>query len=262
MQPDLLDTKIIQAAMPPGVEVEVLPIIASTNDYLLAQAKDPAALASKKVCLTENQYQGRGQHGRTWLSPQGQSLAMSVLCPFTLHRGAVNGLSLVVGIAIAEGLTALGYTDVQLKWPNDIVHQGHKLGGVLVETVVQQQQLRAVIGIGLNVHHAPSMEEVGRPVTCLAALAPPPTRTVLAITLLQHLFQHVTRFHQDGFPAFLSQWHRYDALYGKPVTWQQHAKQHHGIAAGVSTEGALQIDTPSGLQTVRIGEVSVLPQEG
>ncbi len=291
---DLLDLTAIQTAMAGTVlsEIELLPIIDSTNTYLLTKAR--ALTQQHLVCLTEQQTQGRGQHGRSWVTPVASSLAMSVLWPFQLGVTDLTGFSLVIGVAIAEALTQLGFPDIQLKWPNDIVHQQKKLGGILIETLIQGQSLQAVIGIGLNVSSAPPYEIVKQPVTCLADIATATSsrelivsssrglsagsrihrqamdpanksrddgknhsRNAIVIALLQSIIKHTQKYTESGFAAFLPLWERYDVLYGKQIVWYEKDKKHEGVAMGIAHNGALQVDTVNGFKQLYAGELSV-----
>ena len=104
------------------------------------------------VCTAEQQTAGRGRRGREWISPFGRNLYVSTVWEFTQGAAALEGLSLAVGVAVAQALKGLGLPEVQLKWPNDIQHEGKKLGGVLLEMVGDaSRQCQVVVGIGVNV---------------------------------------------------------------------------------------------------------------
>ncbi|MFN4148820.1 MAG: biotin--[acetyl-CoA-carboxylase] ligase, partial [Rhodocyclaceae bacterium] len=127
-------------------DVELLPECASTNALLLARAE--AGAPSGTVVIAETQTAGRGRRGRAWHSTPGDSLTFSLLwrfAPATLPLG----LSLATGVAVTNALKKIGAGDTALKWPNDILKDGRKLAGILVELVPNVPHA-AVIGIGLN----------------------------------------------------------------------------------------------------------------
>jgi BirA family biotin operon repressor/biotin-[acetyl-CoA-carboxylase] ligase len=259
-QLDVLDLNVIQAAMRDTAlsAIELWPIIDSTNSYLLNKAKQ--AEQTHTVCLTEYQTQGRGQQGRTWITPPAQAIAMSILWPFQRGVVDISGLPVVIGVAVAEALTQSGFADIQVKWPNDIVYQQQKVGGILVETIMQKTSLQAVVGIGLNVYQAPPAALVQQPATCLADIPNAHqkyTRNTLVIAVLQSLMKILREYTEHGFAAILPLWQRYDALYGKSIVWKENQQSYDGVAMGITAQGRLQVDTVQGMKALHVGEVSI-----
>ncbi|TSE24305.1 Bifunctional ligase/repressor BirA [Tepidimonas sediminis] len=237
-----------------GWEVEVAATLDSTNAELLRRAR--AGVTRPTVLAAAAQTAGRGRRGRPWVTLPGQSLAFSVGLP--LAPADWSGLSLVVGVAVAQALP----TGVRLKWPNDLWWQGRKLGGILIETAgaAGSGSRYAVIGVGVNLA-TPALP----PDAALDALPPAglhelPGTAVdpgawLAV-LAPAVVQAVRRFEQDGFAPWQARYGALDALAGRPVRTSDGVE---GVADGVDADGALRLRTAQGLRRVQAGEVSVRP---
>lgn len=243
------------AAVAAHVAIEVVAETGSTNADLLARLP---GLRGPVLRIAESQTAGRGRAGRSWLSAPGASLTFSVAWPFRgpLHRMA--GLPLAVGVALAETLASLG-VPVQLKWPNDMMKDGAKLAGILVETqAAQDGTIWAVIGCGMNLLMPDEMEaEIGRAVSSAPWLAQMDRNTLLA-ALLSRLAGVLEEFDNTGFAAFTGRWNALQAWRGQPVNLLDNgAVLQQGIAAGVDDQGRLLLDTPSGRVPVLSGDVSL-----
>lgn len=276
----------------PGLSVEVVERTSSTNTALLERARvlsrpdpdDTNVLVQRSVesaafgrraadvqpCLlvAENQTGGRGRQGRVWQSARGASLTFSISLP--LARPDWSGLSLAVGVALAEALDPLdpstpGATPrIGLKWPNDLWlmddftpgrRSGRKLGGVLIETVAAGPHRLAVIGIGLNVLPLAGVES-GSGYASLSELDPAATPPAALACVALPLARALRAFDADGFAPFVARFAARDLLAGQPVrTTQRNAAE--GIAVGVTDFGALEVDTDAGRLEVTSGEVSV-----
>ena len=261
--PRFLDREAVLAHLGADAEpwnLRIERIVDSTNTVMLANAAGGAPGFS--ALAAEVQTAGRGRRGRSFLSGIGSSLTFSVL--WRTHRGAaaLNGISLAAGLASARALHACGARDVMLKWPNDIMYAGAKLGGILVESQSEARGPSAVvIGIGINCALTREMRErVGRVVTDLdAILADPPPREVLLAEMLRHLHAMLVRFDVGGFRAMHEEWCRLDAYSGVPVVLSLPDGQVvSGIERGVSQDGSLVLDCPGGERQFAIGEISLL----
>lgn len=259
---ELLDADAIQEAMAPSARpalscVEVAWSLDSTNAECLRRG---APARGTQVLFAERQTAGRGRRGRTWVGSPGNSLLLSLSRRFEGGLARLGGLSLVAGIAVAESLQGLGLQAVALKWPNDIVLAGHKLGGVLVEGSGEAAgTASAVVGVGLNLRMpAAAGAAVDQPWTDLARhLVPLPSRTLIAARLLDHLLPALELFDDAGLAPFLPRYARLDALQGVPVVVHQHGGQAEGVALGVASDGALRVAVSGVEQRVHAGEVSV-----
>jgi BirA family biotin operon repressor/biotin-[acetyl-CoA-carboxylase] ligase len=248
----------------PGLSVEVAAQCSSTNTALLERARDD------KPCLlvAEHQSGGRGRLGRSWQSARGASLTFSLALP--LRRSDWSGLSLAVGVALADALEprpATGAPRVGLKWPNDLWlmdgrARGRKLGGILIETVAWGSSRLAVIGIGLNVLRL-DVPSASSGFGCLQELDLEVNAPAVLRRVAPALVDAVLLFEGEGFLAFEQGFAARDVLRHQPVrTTQPDAIE--GVAQGVSGSGALLVRTRTGLHSVCSGEVSVrlIPLEG
>lgn len=242
------------SALCPGLSVEVLPETDSTNTRLIERAR--AGDASPCLMVAEHQTAGRGRQGRAWQSQPGASLTFSLGLP--LRAADWSGLSLVVGLALAE---ALGPA-VRLKWPNDLwlldaSGAGRKLGGILIETVAGPEPRQAVIGVGLNIA-AVAVPDGRNDAASLHDLQPGATAPDTLLQLAPALLAAVLRFEQTGFAPFAAAYAARDALAGRELTTTQPGAEH-GTAAGVDDRGALLLRTAHGVVPIVSGEVSVRP---
>ena len=223
----------------------------STSDALLRRAGD--GVPDLSVCVAETQSAGRGRRGRAWQSPLGGNVYFSLLKRFTHGMGALSGLSLVAGVALVEALTDCGVVGIGLKWPNDVLADGRKLAGVLVELGGEfLGPCHAVIGIGINLRLAddvaieqPCIDQprIDQPWIDLAQLCAgtPPSRNRLIGCLLARLIAALDRFARDGFAGFRVDYARHDLLAGQTVRVQTPSGPHEGMADGVDERGALRV---------------------
>ena len=250
--------RICGAPFGAAVDIELVGETGSTNADLLARA---ARLTRNTVLIAERQTAGRGRAGRSWLSADGGSLTFSLA--WKVHRPlhALAGLPLAVGVALAETLGSLS-VNVQLKWPNDLLKDGAKLAGVLIETQsAPGGAVWAVIGIGLNLQLPDELEQrIGRPAASAPWLAAM-DRDALMAALLTNLATSLTQFEQAGFAAFCARWNRLHAHQGCAVQIVDGGVTvNEGIAAGVDDSGALLLDRASGRVAIVAGDVSLRAQ--
>lgn len=232
----------------------------STNSYLLAQTTDTTPLGI--ACLAEHQTAGKGRRGRQWVSPYGSNIYLSLRWRF-LHGGiaSTHGLSLAVGVAVMRALHQQQVPAVGLKWPNDIVSQGKKLGGILIEVSGEADgPCTAVIGIGLNLHlPAADAESISQAWTDIGKITghSPISRNALAGSLLGHLLDITNGYENIGLKAYLDEWRQYDALQGQPATLYLGQQQLNGVVMGVDDLGLLLLKKPDGnVQAYASGEIS------
>jgi BirA family transcriptional regulator, biotin operon repressor / biotin---[acetyl-CoA-carboxylase] ligase len=241
-----LDASRIRVQLEPALrrrlgEIDVLWQTPSTNDVLLRAAAEGQRDLS--TCVAETQSAGRGRRGRDWQSPLGGNVYFSLLRRFASGMGAVSGLSLVAGVATVQALGDCGVTGIGLKWPNDVLSDGRKLAGILVELGGEfLGPSHAVIGIGINLR-LPAQSRIGQPSVDLAHLCAgsPPSRNHLIGRLLARLIEALDRFASDGFGAFRADYARHDLLSGQPVRVHSAAGTLDGIADGVDDRGALRV---------------------
>lgn len=242
-------------------DVDSLDECDSTSSELARRAERGAPAGS--VLVADRQSAGRGRRGRTWLSSPEESLTFSLLWRFSGPATRLSGLSLAVGVALAEALETLGATQVRLKWPNDVLLEREggfgKLAGILIELTSDRRGTQAVIGIGLNLQ-APA-GDLRMPAAGLAeALSPLPERHALLARLLVALAGALDRFEAGGFAALQSAWQRRHAWQGRPVrVLEDGAVEGEGICLGADSDGALMVETAVCIKRFLSGDVSLRP---
>lgn len=241
----------------PGLHLELVDECPSTNTELVERARSGAVHGSVLAC--EHQSAGRGRRGNGWVSAVGGSVVFSILWRFPRGARALSGLSLAVAVAAAEALERLGAREVSLKWPNDLLCGGRKLGGILVETAEAGGPVAAVIGVGVNLRlDAAARERVGRPVTDLAEDGTPPPRTEALARLLVSIAPALERFSREGFAPFRQAWLRRHAWQGRRVVLVDTGRRlAEGEVIGIAEDGALELTSERGLERFYSGELSL-----
>lgn len=242
------------------VTLELVAETGSTNADLLAEL---GRLRGPKLLVAEMQTAGRGRAGRVWHSAPGATLTFSLAWKFRLPVQALAGLPLAVGVVIAEVLSEFGI-DGRLKWPNDVLKDGDKLAGILIETALAKngdEEVWAVIGVGLNLAMPDALAtQIGRAAAAL------PThqldRDQLMAALLDGLADALGLFAQHGFTLFKERWNRLHAYAGQQVVVLEGERVvHEGSAFGVDDFGRLLLDTAAGRVAVVAGDVSLRIKE-
>lgn len=253
-----LNAQLVQQQLTPEAQyyfstIEVFSTLDSTNTYLLTGTHKTGA-----VCLAEHQSHGRGRQGKTWVSPHARNIYLSTLCAMP-NTAYVSGLSLVVGLAVVQALNTLGIPDLRIKWPNDIVHEHHKLAGILLEVAQHSAEaLQIVIGIGINVD-MPEEANIDQAWIDIKKLHPnPPSRNVIIGQVLNSLHTQLQLFHTQQLKAVLNAWPTVDALYNQPIQFQQNQQPQTGIAKGIDAHGRLRIEQNTTLVAINSGEIKQL----
>lgn len=241
-------------------DVDAIAECESTNTQLL----DRAALGapSGSVLVTDRQTAGRGSRGRQWLASPEASLTFSVLWDFPGGLERLSGLSLAVGVAVIHALEACGATGITLKWPNDILYDDAKLGGILIELQSSAESAQAVIGIGLNLSLPESMSDAQGfalpPAALDEILIPLPERHLLFAQLLIELAHVFDRFASGGFAVLRDQWQKRHAWQDKPVRLLRDGRvEKEGICRGTDINGALLVQTDAGIERCLSGDLSL-----
>lgn len=263
--PSLISAPLIAAATGPAAQritIEVVAETGSTNADLLARVDN---LTAPVLLVAEMQTAGRGRSGRHWHSAAGSTLTFSLAWRFNRSLQALVGLPLAVGVAIAEVLAAFG-VEVSLKWPNDVLKDGNKLAGILIETAAVKQASRrdmwAVVGVGLNLAMPDHLAaQIGRPVAAMPVLALERNRLMGA--LLDGLSAALAQFDAAGFGAFVARWNLLHAYAGQQVTIMDHGHiLHTGKAIGVDDDGRLLLESAGERVAIVAGDVSLRKVEG
>lgn len=237
-------------------DLRVVAVIDSTNAVLRAEA---AHLASGSLLLAEAQTAGRGRRGRAWASPFAAGFLGSLFWRFERGLADLGGLSLAVGIALAEAWRAHGL-DVRVKWPNDLWIDGRKLAGLLVEAGGEfHGPSHVVVGLGLNIALPSTLRDaLDQPVTDLGShLSAPMSRHAAVAACIDALVAALAEFERAGFAPFVARWAAVDALADRAVTVHEAHGDWAGIARGIDDRGRLQVEANGRLRGVDAGEISI-----
>lgn len=253
----------------PGVSVDTFEELPSTSVWLAELLREAdkqnhaAGLSLPVLCATAWQTQGIGRRGKTWQSAPG-NITFSLLQELALPPSALMGLSLVTGIAVADVLAPLLPQPVQIKWPNDVLVDGAKLCGLLIELQAGSPgSTRVITGIGVNVHDDPEMRALGIGGIGLSALvdsAALPEHSELLARIAASVLTAYREFEQHGWQAFEARWQALDYLAGRTVTLLQKDGEQQATALGVTGTGALRVTRDGVTWEVVSGDVSVRPQ--
>lgn len=248
--PDHFGHTVFQAA--------VVAQTASSNEDLLQRARNGETVHRQAV-IAHMQTAGRGRQGRSWHSRLGECLTFSIAWTFTQQQAQLGALAPVVAHACHRALTALG-CPVQIKWPNDLVVGTDKLGGILIETVRRNGQTHAVIGIGINFVLP---KEVENAASFQAACNSRRRADELLTAILDALAEDLPQFEQHGFAPFQAAYRAAHRDENREVCLLQEGKTvATGLVAGIDDEGALLLQTETGLRRIVSGETSLrLPEQ-
>lgn len=230
----------------------------STNSYLLESSQHSSQ--SGVVCVAESQIKGRGRRGRSWVSPAGHNIYLSMTWRLGGDLAELSGLSLAVGLAIVRVLDNYGLRDLSLKWPNDVYCRGQKLAGILVEIAdTNANECLVVIGVGLNRWIGTAAADlIDQQWTDLFSLMGKrmPSRNQLIAKIIDQLINVIAQFENAGFAGLCDEWGQWDYLLGCQLVLIAGNQQISGTACGVNGSGLLVIENKQGQkQAYAIGEV-------
>lgn len=263
---DLLDRQAISAAIGTGDRIqhlEILETVDSTNTHAMRHLQDNSLVPDVDryaVFLAEQQTSGKGRRGRQWISPYGQNLYLTMVRSVDTGIMKTDGISLVVGLALVRALKTLGLDGLGVKWPNDVLHEGRKLAGILLEITGDITGVcQLLVGVGVNVRCSPaSMAAVDQPWTDLYTVA---GRTVdrnqLAGAVVTQVIAALAQFGEQGLAGFMPEWQQYDVMKEQEVELVTASGSRFGRALGITESGALLLDTGSGIENINGGEISL-----
>ncbi|WP_258806430.1 bifunctional biotin--[acetyl-CoA-carboxylase] ligase/biotin operon repressor BirA [Pseudidiomarina sp. CB1] len=235
-------------------------IVTSTNDVMRDRLQNGYTFKAGEVLLAEAQTAGRGRRGKQWYSPFATNLYLSMYWPLGRGMSAAMGLSIVVGTLLAEAIKNAGVTDVALKWPNDVLVNGKKLAGVLIDLEGQViDDAHAIIGVGVNL----SMPEwLATPIDqawtdLQSELTTKLNRNEWVADLITRIRSGLATFDEQGLEPFIKRWLDYDDLFERNVTLTMGSKSLHGIAKGIASDGALCVEIDGTVKHFHAGEVSL-----
>ncbi|MFJ5162414.1 bifunctional biotin--[acetyl-CoA-carboxylase] ligase/biotin operon repressor BirA [Pantoea sp. NPDC088449] len=253
----LLDEEVILSHLHQP-DLAVIPVIDSTNQYLLERMNQ---LPSGYACIAEYQQAGRGRRGRKWFSPFGTNLYMSMYWRLEQGPAAAMGLSLVIGIVMAEVIQSLGAPDIRVKWPNDLYLNDRKLAGILVElTGKTGDAAQIVIGAGINLlMRSEGAAEINQGWINLQEAGIEIDRNELAAKLLNSLREALPIFERDGLAPFVTRWEALDNFINRSVKLLIGEREVHGIARGIDNQGGLLLEQGGEIKSWVGGEISLRP---
>jgi len=233
--------------------------VGSTNDVAMEAAR--AGAPSAMVFLAERQRNGHGRRGRNWVSPFACNLYLSIYFRIRSSLEEMGGLSLCAGVAVAHAIQSLGCEKVALKWPNDLVWDGRKFGGILIDLSGRDRRASwAVVGVGINlVGKALGKSGLTQPWTSLQDLmvGTRVSRNALTSAVINSLVLAINEFGRYGFEFFSEQWERLDSCCGHLVTLQTPKEDVRGYCRGVSSTGALLLERNGRIESFFGGEISL-----
>jgi len=240
------------------LDLEIHRVTQSTNDVVMQRLVEGQSTAI--LCAAEMQTAGKGRRGRRWISPFGRNVYLTYGRFIGRQLSELGGLSLVVGMVVVDVLRAMGLERVGLKWPNDILLGGGKLGGILVELRASDAGgIGLVAGVGLNL--ALNVEEslsIDQPWSAISSQLEMP-RNILLGALGGRIVNAIQAFEDVGFDSFAEKWSDYNLYAGQQVNVIRGSETMSGIDSGVDQEGNLLLRTGAGLEVHNSGEVSVRP---
>ncbi|MFB6421635.1 MAG: bifunctional biotin--[acetyl-CoA-carboxylase] ligase/biotin operon repressor BirA [Candidatus Malihini olakiniferum] len=252
----LLDKNFICFTFPEST-IAVLPVIDSTNQYLLDRLD---SLRSGDVCIAEYQNAGRGRRGNQWQSPFGANLYLSMFWRLENGPAVAVGVSLAIAVVIAEVLHRLGAQDVKVKWPNDLYMHNRKLAGILVELIGKTgNAAQLVIGIGINLRMRPSSgKEVKQKWINLQEAGIDVNRNILTVMLLAELGNALEVFEQQGgLCSFIPRWRAIDNYYNCPVKLIMGKRKICVIERGIDEKGAILLEEDGKVKAYVNNEISL-----
>ena len=262
---DLLEGQLEGCTRDSLESLEVFWSLDSTSDYLL---REPAVRPGfSRACFAEFQTGGRGRRGRRWYAPIGHGICVSLSWSFASSPANLSCLGLAAGVGVLRAAQRAGAREAQLKWPNDVVLDGKKLAGILID--VQGEAggpLRVVVGVGLNYKFTAA---AASQIVAAGGLSPVAiadaagdelwSRSKTAATLVDELHGVLVEFSGRGFSGLAADWRAADYLAGRRVVVTADTGELAGIVRGIGADGRLQLETEGGIQHIVNGDVSVRP---
>ena len=239
-------------------ELDLRPSIDSTNAALLARGAKESIDGC--VLAAEVQLAGRGRRGRRWLSPFGRNIAVSLGIASRRPAAEIGALSLVVGLAVRAALADCGVRGAELKWPNDILLEGRKLAGILIELVRAAAPVEVVVGIGVNVGGAGVVAgQIDQSIADVAERVAGPVRNALLAAIVNRVVAARAQFEEAGFAPFRKPWEDAHRFQGEAVavTLPAGGGVVSGTVLGIAPNGALRLETSAGAREFNSGEVTV-----
>ncbi len=264
MNTDAFDAAQLLARLPESArsQIAALHVAVETTSTQADALAAPTPSQGCAIFVADRQSAGQGRRGRAWISPAGANIYLSVSRRFSHGLQTLSGLSLVAGLAVVEALQAMGVEQVGLKWPNDLVANGRKLGGLLVQGRAEGSASAAVIGLGLNVRMpTDAAAAIEQPWCDLASLGHDIPRVDIAAGVIAQLVAALAQFDAEGLAPFLPRWSRLDAFRGREARVLDGTNVVSGTVLGIDANGALRMAVAGdgGERVFHAGELSLRP---
>jgi len=240
----------------PEISLQLHACVESTQ----AIAHTLAALGERgpTAIFADEQTAGRGQRGRRWHSPPNAAIYLTLLWPSTRRLAELSGLSLALGLAVHSVLADLGIK-AEVKWPNDVLVNGRKIAGILVEILSDPRGSIQLIGIGLNIDlHPEDARSIDQANTDMCTHLPDcPSRSEIAGRLLRAASARLRAFESSGLQSMLAEWHAADALAGADVNWTIGESIQRATVIGIDEVGRLRVTLHGVERLIVAGDVQV-----
>ncbi len=231
----------------------------STNADVLQHYRDHRR---EVIAVSETQSAGRGRRGRQWHSPHGRNIYCTIGLLKSLPPNRQGLLSIVTGLALCRAIEASTATRVRLKWPNDLLAEGRKLGGILIESRPHDaESFFFAIGFGINLFlHADEIAAIAQPVTSLERQSEAvPDRGRVLDAAIESVVTAIRDFEPSQAPGLVEDFREYDALHGDEVEVISAGGRLVGINRGITVDGELKLETEDGVQLQHAAEISLRP---
>ncbi|WP_172840269.1 bifunctional biotin--[acetyl-CoA-carboxylase] ligase/biotin operon repressor BirA [Solemya pervernicosa gill symbiont] len=235
----------------------VLESVPSTNSYLMERIDND--WVKPRAVVAEYQSEGRGRRGRNWCSPFAASIYLSLFYSFDRGVADLGGISLAIGLAVRKAILSLMPCELSVKWPNDLMWKGKKLGGVLVELSGDPlSECKMVVGVGIN-YRMPNGTNIDQPWIDLSSIVGDnlPSRNELTGALIESILDACSVLDNSGFEQFIEEWSLADAVVNQKVSLQLGNKRIDGIARGIDSLGSIRIESDGVVRSYASGEVSL-----
>jgi BirA family transcriptional regulator, biotin operon repressor / biotin---[acetyl-CoA-carboxylase] ligase len=239
-----------------GFRLQAAASTTSTQDVVRAAAR--VAAPPGFCCVAASQSAGRGRQDRTWTAPPGSALLFSILV--RVRHPRLGGVPIAAGMAVRAAIAATTGCQSRLKWPNDLLVEGRKLGGILceVEPAAPGDGTAVVIGAGVNLA-VPSFPDTVAGVSLHELVASPPSALRLLSAVLPELASRLGALEQGGMPQLRAEWMQHAAGIGAIVTATSSAGTVTGVAEGIDDDGALLVRSEGEVVRVLAGDVHLKP---
>ena len=237
-------------------EIEILPWIGSSNTYLQQKCKNKNL--TKHFIFVESQINGKGRQGKQWSSPFGTNLYCSIAWIFNKLDKIVQ-LPLFIGIMALELLRQMGVENIELKWPNDLLVQGEKIAGILIDSSIDASNIcQTVIGIGINIEPTCGMIDINQPWTSLQLkLGKSIDKNIIAKMLIDTCLNYLPKFEDNGLEIFAQTIEKVDYLRNKQIQIIQSNVIYNAHCLGIQSDGSLKVNINGNIKTIYSGDISV-----